>query len=509
MKICLPPLFALMFIASIPSLQAQTLPWPGIKDSLYSETLKEQRKLQVILPADYKPGSDQKFEVVYMLDGEWYMEQIPFIYNFVANSGYAPKVIFVLIPNTYVNNVNLRDRDFSPTRNNGPEHLGHADNFHAFLKNELIPYIEKKYPAGKDKTLVGSSFSGLFSVYAFVKEPGLFNAYIASDPNLNWDNNYVSKLAAQKFDSLPDLSSTLFIAGLETSFHDMGSEQMDSVLKAKAPAGLHWKCIPYANETHYSVQHKAFYDGFRFVHFGFSKRQPEFHPASGTVEKDKPFKGYFITDNPALRYTTDGSEPDLTSPAVKAGEVTLTGPVRIKVKSFAHRSAYDQAFQVSLPAGEAVQPVKSKKVLKPGLNFYHYLGDWNQLPDLKKIKAKETQAIAKGFNINKFSGEGNSVYVAEGVLEVPEDAYCVFVIESIDGSKLYFNDQLVLPADNVKGNGQRSFGIPVKKGLFPIRLELLRKKASGNVQFVIFSTQAGNDRWWQKVVVNLAADDEG
>ena len=28
--------------------------WPGIRDSLYSEILNEQRKIQVVLPGEYK-----------------------------------------------------------------------------------------------------------------------------------------------------------------------------------------------------------------------------------------------------------------------------------------------------------------------------------------------------------------------------------------------------------------------------------------------------------------------
>src|SRR5689334_19596333 len=101
--------FLLFFFISALRVSAQD--WPGIKDSLYSNAIGETRKIQVILPKDYKQGSGKTYEVLYMPDGEWYMEQVPFIYNFVVNAHYAPANIFVLIPNTYVNGVNIRDRD--------------------------------------------------------------------------------------------------------------------------------------------------------------------------------------------------------------------------------------------------------------------------------------------------------------------------------------------------------------------------------------------------------------
>src|SRR5258706_6943826 len=220
---------------------------PGIRDSIYSNALKEIRSIQVVLPKGYQPEKNSKYEVLYVLDGEWYMEHIPFIYNFVVSAKFAPENIFVLIPNTYVNGINLRDRDFSPTKVADDSTSGGADNFHAFLKNELIPYVEKKYPTNGQRSLVGSSFSGLFSVYAFVKDPELFHSYIASDPNLNWDNNYVPKLAAKKLPSFEGVESTLFFAGLEKTSVGMGSKGMDSVLTAKAPRGLHWKFMEYAN----------------------------------------------------------------------------------------------------------------------------------------------------------------------------------------------------------------------------------------------------------------------
>jgi len=57
-----------------------------INDSVYSNILKEERSVKVILPETYKPGSSEKYEVIYLTDGEWVAELFPFIYKFARGA---------------------------------------------------------------------------------------------------------------------------------------------------------------------------------------------------------------------------------------------------------------------------------------------------------------------------------------------------------------------------------------------------------------------------------------
>jgi predicted alpha/beta superfamily hydrolase len=43
---------------------------PGKKDSINSTILNQKRFVQVVLPSNYKPGSADKYDVVYVLDGD-------------------------------------------------------------------------------------------------------------------------------------------------------------------------------------------------------------------------------------------------------------------------------------------------------------------------------------------------------------------------------------------------------------------------------------------------------
>lgn len=188
-----------------------------IRDSLYSDVLQEQRIFEVLLPKSYKADSSKKYGVVYKLDGEWDTWLLPGSYDFAVGAKFVPENIFVRIPNIYSPKIDTRDRDLTPTQvKEYNPNTGGADNFRSFLKNELIPYINKKYPSNGENTLVGGSLAGMFTIYTLLKDPELFKSYVAVEPAMHWDNRYVNKLASETLEHLPNLeNTTLWIAGRE------------------------------------------------------------------------------------------------------------------------------------------------------------------------------------------------------------------------------------------------------------------------------------------------------
>src|SRR6478609_1900845 len=206
-------LLILISFNSITNSVAQQL--PGKRDSIYSDILKEKRIIQVLLPENYKP--EEKYEVMYVLDGESSIKLISTIQQFTQNESYMPPLIIVAVFNTD------RNRDFLPTSTTEMPAAGGADKFLSFFKNELIPYINKSYPSNGENTLYGHSFGGVFSMYALLNEPQLFNSYLAVDPSFWWDSGYMNKLASEKIGSSQVFSKSLFISGREgEGFVQMG-----------------------------------------------------------------------------------------------------------------------------------------------------------------------------------------------------------------------------------------------------------------------------------------------
>lgn len=360
------------------AINAQDL--PGKRDSINSTILKEKRIIQIVLPENYKPGSADKYDVLYVLDGEGNTKLADDIARFLNGESYMPPTIIVGVINTD------RNRDLTPTHSNDFNTSGGADKFLGFLKDELIPYVNKTYPSNGDNTIFGHSFGGLFVMYALLNAPQAFNSYIAADPSFWWGHNYMDQVAIDKLPGLANLNKTLYISGREGgAYRGMGIADMDSILKKHTPAGFIWKDQPYPDETHGSVRLKSMFDGLKFTYSGFINAAVEFHPMNGILLKGKPTLVWVISDYSNVRYTTDGSEPTLASP--KWGdEVSITGPAKLMVKSFTNRSKYDRVSSGEFKIGETLPGKYKPGKYKPGgLNYAYYEGEFDKLPDFKKL----------------------------------------------------------------------------------------------------------------------------
>jgi len=84
-----------------------------------------------------------------------------------------------------------RQRDFIPSDAGGysDKDFGQAFKFFLFMKDELLPYINKKFAKQKSKVFIGHSFGGLLALYMSMKENKLFDHYYAISPSV-WANYY-------------------------------------------------------------------------------------------------------------------------------------------------------------------------------------------------------------------------------------------------------------------------------------------------------------------------------
>ena len=190
--------------------QAEYLTQIGKIDSVYSKTLNEQRKFWVQLPGNF--NKNKKYPVVYVLDGETHLPTVSLVQNYYSG-GFIPEMILVGISNKQ-----HRTRDLTiskvKTRQGGSytQENGGAGNFTKFIKKELIPYIEKKYPVTNYRTLIGHSFGGLFAINTLIHHQELFTNYLAIDPSLDWDHQKLVKEAAVLLKKNSYKNKSLFIS---------------------------------------------------------------------------------------------------------------------------------------------------------------------------------------------------------------------------------------------------------------------------------------------------------
>lgn len=469
----------ILFSIGIGNSTAQTL--PGTPDSLQSSILKQQRTFRVVLPQNYDPKQPIKYDVLYVTDGDWNVELTSQIQNFLLQNGFMPQNIIVSV------NHPSREKDLTPTAGDNASVFGGADNFLAFLEKELIPYINNKYATSGINTLFGHSLGGLFVTYALLTNPKPFDVYIGADPSFWWDKGYIKKLAADKLSGDAYKNKTLFITGRGgQQSEQMGIPGVDSIFHAKAPAGLRFKLIDYPGETHNSVKFKSIYDGLKFTYDGFNAGIAV-HPQRGIALKNTPYKVWVFqqSEETPARYTTDNSEPNLQSQAVKP-ELSLSGPSVVKVKTFGVREQYNKSVKAEFTEGETMKAPAKPKNLKPGgWKYSYYEGVWDSLPNFASLKPVVTGIAGEGFNLNKLPRQTNFACVIEGYIEIRQDGYYVFILDSDDGSKLYLNGKVLMDHDGLHAMGDtKTYMIPLQKGFYPIRVEVFQKEGGVDLQLM-------------------------
>ncbi len=160
--------------------------------------------LHINLPQRYG-DTNRTFPVIYLLDSQWDFPLITSIYGTQYYDGFMPNVIIVGITWGGENPKydTRRAFDLTPTDNGKPAQYGNAEKFLLFIKKEVIPFIDSKFRTDKNnRSLAGHSFGGLFTLFALLTEPDLFNQYIPGSPAWAWDRaslyKYLEKFSEAK-----------------------------------------------------------------------------------------------------------------------------------------------------------------------------------------------------------------------------------------------------------------------------------------------------------------------
>lgn len=232
-----------------------------------SSICNQEYVLSINLPRGYD-DTTKTFPVLFLVDAQWDFSLVQTIWGEQYYDGFVPGIVIVGITwgGKNPDYDKLRTRDLTPTDAGKAGREGNAPNFLAFIKKELIPFVESKYRVRKDdRTLVGSSFGGLFILYALFHGPETFNRYILTSPSLGWDNNIVSIYNNQYAEKNGDLRAKVFmgIGGYENvpvfqTFVDQ--------LKAKEYKGLELQTTVMEGMGHSGGKAEGFARGLQFVY---------------------------------------------------------------------------------------------------------------------------------------------------------------------------------------------------------------------------------------------------
>jgi uncharacterized protein len=291
----------------------------GRTDSIVSQTLKEKRRLWIYTPPSYNDSTiqPQRYPVLYLLDGNAHFHSVTGMLQILGtgvNGTYVlPEMIVVAIPNTD------RTRDMTPSNtskdpsgkeNPGFRTSGGMGNFLRFLETELIPRIDSTYRTAPYRILVGHSLGGITAINALYTIPQAFNAYIAIDPSLWWDNQLLLKQARDRVSKPGLVGRTLYVAHANTlnptdttvNRHFNSITQFNRILEWENQSGLRYRYKYYNEDDHGSVPFVAEYDALRFIFAAYAPRLVELMARPANVVE------HFARASAALGYTVKPPE---------------------------------------------------------------------------------------------------------------------------------------------------------------------------------------------------------
>ena len=151
-------------------------------DKIASARVGETREFWVSLPDGYDK-SGEKYPVLYMMDADFnFNSGLIGGLRYAAFLGEMPEFIIVGIKNTD------RSKDIFPeeiTFPDGSKGGGRAGRYLDFIREELIPHIDKTCRTEDFRVLYGTSNTGFTTVYALFRNPDTANAYIAASATLS------------------------------------------------------------------------------------------------------------------------------------------------------------------------------------------------------------------------------------------------------------------------------------------------------------------------------------
>lgn len=239
----------------------------GVRDSLKSAILNENRNVLIHLPHDYY-SSTKSYPILYQLDGDdaLLFETVAVVNRLVYREEIVPEMIVVAIENTN------RFRDMWPTNtkyNPKPDIAG-SQTFLDFIEKELIPYIDTTYRTSDQRILCGQSLSAVFTLYAFLTKPRLFDAYIASSGAFPDCESYFKELSRQAIEQEDQFEGThLFVTnGLKDELDPDGRmhqevKEFSDAIQANLGTKVKYQYLAYENLGH--VPFYSLYDGLKFV----------------------------------------------------------------------------------------------------------------------------------------------------------------------------------------------------------------------------------------------------
>ncbi len=233
----------------------------GNRITIHSDILNKEIELSVLVPEDHDK-SNERYSVLYTFHSHF--EMVCGIVKNLYDWNLSPEIIVV--------NVDSYEYGYlTPTSVEGISNWGEADRFLRFFKDELFPFIESKYRTYPYRIVYSGALGGVFTVYAILAKPDVFNAGIAPIPWIIYDdkNRYMIN-NAEKFLGKNEYHNYLYMT-MDDEFELLQDlETFVNVLRKFPQKGLEWEYHFWPEEDHYSTGPRSLHSGLRALFMGWN-----------------------------------------------------------------------------------------------------------------------------------------------------------------------------------------------------------------------------------------------
>ncbi len=237
--------------------------------SFYSKTIKDTFRIFICLPKDYEKNNET-YPAVYVTDANVAFDMISTLMKLISNGLDCKQAIYIGVGyKDFMIMDSLRGRDYSYPQKEGIPGSGGGKLYTAFLRNELIPYIDSAYRTKpEDNTLIGHSLGGYYVFYNLlstaVEDKPMFRNYIAGSPFVINDKYLVEleEKLSSRTDSLP---VKLFMCSGTVGDVDSMLIVFTDILKKRNYKGFEFKSEELTGFDHMDAMFPTWSMGLRYI----------------------------------------------------------------------------------------------------------------------------------------------------------------------------------------------------------------------------------------------------
>lgn len=243
--------------------------------TIQSDLMGQKRSFNVALPESFHQSSEHHtYPVLLLLENEFF-QVVSGVVRHLSSVERMPETLVVSLadehvtPTVYTNGSNFWPMESLP---------GHDPTvFTKHLRKELFPYLKDHFRANDFHMVMGVSYSSVYALHTFVKEPGMFDAHIAiaAGDMLGMGykpggKNFIDLIAAQ-VEEAAEGKRYLYITSADDDSAagateiGVNLETLDRRLSGYSSKSLEYFSGIYPDEGHYDVTLPALIDALELI----------------------------------------------------------------------------------------------------------------------------------------------------------------------------------------------------------------------------------------------------